>query len=441
MDERLLKTQQLRGYYLDTKDSNGTLAKVCLTYLGFKSFSHWQAAEYGEPKFTESIYKWQWWDEYSQQNPLLEYATRYWPSHFRGAIAMDKALHDLMCRLLHPNKTPNFLLWLRGYTYCIHVASSETASTLHIAATLGFTEVCKWLIKRGIDINFRDKTLDTPLICAIRGKFKSGGLLGEMEKVTNMATIKGLLEAGAYSAGNYALSSYSACPGDFSLTVTPMSLALGTLCENVKLGTEIFRILMDTNSLSPFENSSFWGGIGDYMDPEMVTEAISLFQWTLNHEFASALNVESTEKMIGFITEKAKFCNDELPTNLEANSRLFQSPDSIVALARSAAYGNQINVITDFMDKKVDHKLLSKVLPAAASSGSSKIVDALLRYCPPDDEEMIRYTHEAWSKIATFPPPYFLCLAGLCLFQILPENELQLSISFQYQTTLMRMCV
>jgi len=390
-DEKLLDIDCLRSYYLSAQDSHIILAKVCLTYLNFNSFSHWQ---FNRPhdncdELWEEIY-------YDSSHPLLKYAVQLWVQHAR-LNPSDQILLQLMCKLFDPNKTPNFLLWLEGYFSSLELTTPKSCSTLHCAATLGFSEVCTWLIKKGADINADDAILGTPLICALRGKF--GWTEERDDDAPSLSTIQALIDAGAHASEEITILGSE---GENSL-VTPMSLALEALDIHPRLGANIFRQLMNSNCASPFADSEFWWNHENDIhcnstnsDEDLVSEAVSLFNWMLGHRYASTLDIASKEKMVLFITRSTKLCDVGIFSGSKAKTEVFQSTESITELILSAADYGQTRLINSLIDEKVDPKILSRGLPYAASSGSRDILDALLQYCPRNDQTVLQQVQLAW---------------------------------------------
>ena len=156
LDDRLLENPDLRRYHLKPETSHAILAKVCLTYITMDEFSSF---EIGEPFALTKIH-----DRY----PFLHYAVCNWLIHSNGHDE-DSDIFDLTCRLFDPLKTTQYLMWISVLFQERNTTPPRSASTLHLAASLGLTKVCEWLVENDVDINYNNKYLGTPLICAIRG--------------------------------------------------------------------------------------------------------------------------------------------------------------------------------------------------------------------------------------------------------------------------------
>jgi len=146
---------------MDVDDSDVILTQVCITYLGFSSFSHWGLKP--TPKEVDRILT---------DTPLLRYAVDMWCIHARSHDDND-TLFALIRRFLQPRKIRSFLVWLNlfyreGNWHRVQ-GVLRSASTLHFAAYFGLPKVCAWLLDQGSNVNMNDKLLGTPLICAIRG--------------------------------------------------------------------------------------------------------------------------------------------------------------------------------------------------------------------------------------------------------------------------------
>lgn len=158
-DTKLRDDPLLSEFYIekDSEENHRKLTKVCLTYLNFSEFSCWDLTDWTET------------EKDIDKDPFLEYAAVYWPKHFETPA--DATSLDLMCRLFALTKSNNYLLWLQIYWPDRNCNANVpmAASTLLVAAHLGITELCTWLLDQNADVNAQDQLMGTPLLAAISG--------------------------------------------------------------------------------------------------------------------------------------------------------------------------------------------------------------------------------------------------------------------------------
>lgn len=186
----------------------------------------------------------------------------------------------------------------------------------------------------------------------------------------------------------------------FSL-LSPTSLALN-LCKDapylVDMGIDLFRDMLNENSISSITDADFW----NYpfpKDSETLSKLTSFFEWTLHHENAKQLNLQSRERLISFII-KSKPGNNEILYNRTLSSEAFKSSGSIIKLVTSAAEFGQTHFIKDLFEKEVDPKILSEGIVSAAKSGAVETLEFLLQHCPLGDEHVLSRLNSAWMAVA-----------------------------------------
>lgn len=196
---------EFAAYHISPKHIKNELFKICLTYLNFLDFD--KGGNASEKITTDRFI----------QYPFREYVLRWWGDSARAADWNDTQLFSLATEIFHPSK-PNTLISLvqdevPSYgRYGIYPKEDalatincgiKEATALHYAAMNSLSEVCKWLVENGCDVN-RRSTFGTPLHCAqlsyeaFSGSW-SDSLEGEIfEKTTKeLETIDLLLNAGA----------------------------------------------------------------------------------------------------------------------------------------------------------------------------------------------------------------------------------------------------
>lgn len=148
------------------------LAKTCLTYIMLDPFQSDIIEDFDEWKLQQMEY------------PLRAHAVRYWFDYARLNWD-DKEMVTLAQELFNPSKTLCFLSWARDYLYLYSSAFLNSShneaivfrsatyhvltggvTPLHIAAALGASELCSWILTNGTQIN-QTSDLGTPIHCAL----------------------------------------------------------------------------------------------------------------------------------------------------------------------------------------------------------------------------------------------------------------------------------
>ncbi|KAH9221985.1 hypothetical protein DL95DRAFT_326756, partial [Leptodontidium sp. 2 PMI_412] len=142
-DVKLLAIPGLRDFYLDDSVSESISAKVCLTYLQFPEFWHWDLRD------SKEIIN------MADDFPFLRYCCEWWLRHAEGAkdyeIDEDETYITLTRRLFNPKKSSNFVLWLVLYWTehgSYNLEPPKAAPTFHIAAALHLVSICSWLLEQ-----------------------------------------------------------------------------------------------------------------------------------------------------------------------------------------------------------------------------------------------------------------------------------------------------
>ncbi|KAL5318159.1 hypothetical protein ACEPPN_013218 [Leptodophora sp. 'Broadleaf-Isolate-01'] len=439
-DVKLLAIPGLRDFYLDDSVSESISAKVCLTYLQFPEFWHWDLRD------SKEIIN------MADDFPFLRYCCEWWLRHAEGAkdyeIDEDETYITLTRRLFNPKKSSNFVLWLVLYWTehgSYNLEPPKAAPTFHIAAALHLVSICSWLLEQNsCDINFDDAILGTPLICAIRGiGFRPHGQL--KEKIVQL-----LLQNGANGDVNFCEIDSLDGRNDNLLprkTIrTPMSLALDIAVSDVTCCCVIFRHLLDANCISSCAESSIWTTFwsrqhlpgrpgsppppppppsGFQSPPEIrtvrsrrtsdasvsssasgsdetpVQMIIGLFRDTLNHPNSMLLDHESRSKMISYIATHGNETSDqELVSTLATKEDLNNSPGTTTDYAISAAENGQTHVIQTYIEKGVDPEILYECIPAAAENGDTDMIKLLLGYCPQVNSRIADIVMDSWILAA-----------------------------------------
>ncbi|PWW79138.1 hypothetical protein C7212DRAFT_288207 [Tuber magnatum] len=187
-------------YTLCQKDSNFSLADICISYLSLEEFGNDPPAinTYGrvQKKAVEN---------YDQKYVFLDYAARHWADHFRDSQDRQMELFEFI-RLICEAGSERFLTWLRVYWFNSRPAGRFLADWTHlmIASWLGQGAVVERLLEDGGDINARSQRYGTALnIAAFRGNEDMTRMLLQSNakayingKEYNILQVKGPLDLG-----------------------------------------------------------------------------------------------------------------------------------------------------------------------------------------------------------------------------------------------------
>ncbi len=174
----------LAAYALQRGDVHRCLARTCLTYLNLHDFQR---------DLPEDFDTWrEQYDQYPFRRHAVDwdnYALRSWD---------DPASFALAKNLFKPSKSQNFLSWARDFIFLgsgneegefvfdMITTSICTggATPLHIAAALGYVELCEWLVTAGCDASQMSR-IGNPLHCAILGRAAFHAILYSLKWVFN----------------------------------------------------------------------------------------------------------------------------------------------------------------------------------------------------------------------------------------------------------------
>lgn len=349
VDSGLLELRNLRRYHMDEFTSNAILAKVCLTYIYFKDFSHWHWRDSAAMEQKISKY------------PFLDYAASFWPKHAQ-CHDQNEVIFALVCRLLHPQKSKAFLFWLWIYNSFDTVPNfSSTVPTLHIAASFGLYNVCEWLLKQGSDIDASHTFLGTPLMCSIRG--------GPKKELPNLHTILFLLGCGASANTQLKLPQEG--------YETPMSLALDCALIDPVQSDYIFKALCNAGAVTSFASSNFWTKAYK-LTASGIACMINCFADILKSPATNAsLDDESRNQMLEFISSEAALVYED---------------DEV----------HQFHFMEALIRNGTNPSTLSLALPDASGYGHVEVVELLLDRCPFDVPEIYVQIQKAWIEATTY---------------------------------------
>lgn len=437
-DKKLLEIPELQDFYLDESESERILAKVCLTFLQYPEFWHWDL------KDSKTI------RDMADEVLFLNYSCEWWLRHAEyGEIGDDKTYIELTRRLFNPQKSSNFVRWLHIW-WAEHgpynLETPKAAPTLNIAAALQLEHICRWLLdEHSCDVNFDDAIVGTPLICAIRG-------VGYGTNPIKEEVVRLLLSHGADGDINFGeLDSLDGRNDDTlpkKVIRTPMSLTLDIASRDVECCCAVFRRLLEANCISSCADSAVWRSYvirrvpgpprGDSWLPpppppppppqgyavgrparirrpsnasshiseshsEDVPEQmlVALFRDTLKHPDSISLDHESRSKMISYITSHGNETSDlELVSTLATGEDLNDFPSITTDQAISAAECGQTHVIKTYVEIGVDPEILYECIPSAADSGHAGMVKLLLDYCPREKAALAKVVEEAFILAA-----------------------------------------
>ncbi|KAG5657930.1 hypothetical protein KAF25_007963 [Fusarium avenaceum] len=143
--------------------------RLAIRFLTMRNFEKFPTVEYVQSGD---------WDKMLESRPFYKPASFYWitGAHLDG----DQKTQDLLSRLFHIEKTPNFCLWatevirnlqgqvpLEGVEVLTSILRHDFAP-LHMAAALGLADICQQLIRNGARIDLMSH-YGTPLHFAVGG--------------------------------------------------------------------------------------------------------------------------------------------------------------------------------------------------------------------------------------------------------------------------------
>lgn len=428
-DPKLLEFDELRDFYLDVNPSQVIATKVCLKYICMPEFSHWIVNSYDEIK------------QRLVELPFLEYACQWWTDHADASRVdesgniNDHVLFQLMCRLFHPIKSSNFILWVNidwtlgyeGGRQTGRAVPIPLTSTLHHATSLGYADICKWLIDQGMNVNSFDPILGTPLLCAVANYYRAWP-----EKLN---VLKILLLHGAH-AGDDIDFTREMLRG-FELPYgNPMTMVLDKAKQHPDWACEMFRELLTTCEVSSFAKSSFWSippayrgppahtyssqpalppyspsphyididippppprRLGTFPNPELISKKmVNLFREILDHKALSLVDGESKAKLLSYLIENDKGESGHKALSGQLAQENMTNSTISTQVAQVAAKNGQVDLIKSFIQGRSDPQILASCLPVAANSGYATIVEMLLEYCLPHVSRTSENIRKAW---------------------------------------------
>ncbi|KAI6765521.1 hypothetical protein HG530_006591 [Fusarium avenaceum] len=143
--------------------------RLAIRFLTLKNFEKFPTVEYIESGD---------WDRMLESRPFYTPASAYWT--IGALLDADQNTQDLLSRLFHTDKTPNFCLWatevIRKLSEIIPLEAVQTLTSimrhdftpLHMAAALGLADICQQLIQNGARIDLMSH-YGTPLHFAVGG--------------------------------------------------------------------------------------------------------------------------------------------------------------------------------------------------------------------------------------------------------------------------------
>jgi hypothetical protein len=163
---------QLAKFKISNELANASLAKTCLAYLNYPTFTTLPF-----PKVLDENGKYRI-QKYLDTYHFLAYATIFWDEHAR-AIMDNPSIFEKVQKLFRPGQNDAFKFWKRLRFYLIRqhdngikfrdsegYVTVQYTTPLHWAAMLALPLVCEWLIQDQLDVN-EPSYLGSPLHCAL----------------------------------------------------------------------------------------------------------------------------------------------------------------------------------------------------------------------------------------------------------------------------------
>src|SRR5215469_5157351 len=130
-------------------EAEQNIATTCVTYLSFSTFENGLCVT-GQ-KFDERLH----------QNPLYDYAARYWGRHARKALTLSQRTIDFLESETNVEASTQAMMAIKGYSTPIQIPRRMTG--VHLAAYFGLQETVHTLIQRHHSPDLKDTWGQTPL--------------------------------------------------------------------------------------------------------------------------------------------------------------------------------------------------------------------------------------------------------------------------------------
>jgi len=137
---------------LDPAESNTALARICIWYLFFDVFDKQPLVVNANTETDQAT------NAYAREHDLLDYAARYWATHFRRSdVRGHRTLLNAVFALCN-TRTGRFSTWFHVYwTTISHLpALPHNLTTLMVASYLGQQEMVGKLLCEGADVTAQD---------------------------------------------------------------------------------------------------------------------------------------------------------------------------------------------------------------------------------------------------------------------------------------------
>lgn len=149
----------LSRFCIDGWTGNAEMARICLAYLLSHDFEGGPVPEASaggsEPGDAAALL-----EQKLARFGLLQYASRYWPTHVRAGNSEDVNMRA--CRLLE-NNSNHFRSWQQISIFVSKSKPTHHFAGIHVASALGLDAVLRLLLDQGSDIEARDSNSGTAL--------------------------------------------------------------------------------------------------------------------------------------------------------------------------------------------------------------------------------------------------------------------------------------
>ena len=361
---------EFTAYKINSDNVLTGLAKVCLTYLNLQDFEQSGFAS------NEVI------EDRLERYPFRRYVTSFWLDHADFANWHDKQFFELATQLYHPSKRGTFITWMQDRVwhwsfqdYPIIKQFVAEATTLHIAAMDGLSEVCQWLVENDCDVN-RKTIIGTPLHCALPFQYVTGiraleHIYESRERVITSdareRVLHVLLEAGADPNIAFKTEVGNFSPLYLALTGRPRGLALYLLQKGAIVNELLIKQLLDK------------------LDNETNLSEDEAARFVMEHAQTLDLSQETRARVLRYsLRARASIIPALFPTSDASTSGVQKSNrDSEASLFTAAEYG-QIEAVTRLLDdhhvdvNAVEDATLLTALHYASTRDQLEVVQLLI---------------------------------------------------------------
>lgn len=161
---------------LDVVRSNFVVAKICISYLRWSLVETWFRESDGRANISNPhppVDEYEYMMQYSHRHPLLDYAVRYWVTHFQRSKSLKSTIFESALTIFDTSSmSPP--LWFFIYRFkvdriCIKFSQVQEYTHLIMAASVGLKDMVTFMLDRGANVDAVCETQLTAFSIVVRG--------------------------------------------------------------------------------------------------------------------------------------------------------------------------------------------------------------------------------------------------------------------------------